>query len=34
VLSGLTRRIAKDLPSFALADRASLEQTLKEVPHA
>ena len=41
VLSGLTRRIAKDLPSFALADRASLEQALKEigpafkeVPHA
>ena len=34
VLSGLTRRIAKDLPSFALADRASLEQVFKEIGHA
>ena len=34
VLAGLTRRIAKDIPSFALADRASLEQALKEMPHA
>ncbi len=34
VLAGLTRRIAKDLPSFALADRASLEQALKEIGQA
>jgi [acyl-carrier-protein] S-malonyltransferase len=34
VLAGLTRRIAKEVPSFALADRASLEQALKEIPHA
>jgi [acyl-carrier-protein] S-malonyltransferase len=34
VLAGLTKRIAKDVPSFALADRASLEQALKEIPHA
>ena len=34
VLAGLTRRIAKDLPSFALADRASLEQVLKEIGQA
>ena len=34
VLSGLTRRIAKDLPSFALADRASLEQALREMGQA
>ena len=34
VLAGLTKRIAKDLPSFALADRASLEQALKEIGHA
>jgi [acyl-carrier-protein] S-malonyltransferase len=34
VLAGLTRRIAKDLPSFALADRASLEQVFKEIGHA
>jgi len=34
VLAGLTRRIAKDAASFALADRASLEQALKEIGHA
>src|SRR5258706_892257 len=34
VLAGLTKRIAKDLPSFALAERASLEQALKEIGHA
>jgi [acyl-carrier-protein] S-malonyltransferase len=34
VLAGLTKRIARDTPSFALADRASLEQALKEIPHA
>lgn len=34
VLAGLTRRIAKDIPSFALADRASLEQALKEIGDA
>jgi len=34
VLAGLTKRIAKDLPSFALADRASLEQALKEIGQA
>jgi [acyl-carrier-protein] S-malonyltransferase len=28
VLSGLTKRIAPDIPSFALADRKSLEETL------
>jgi [acyl-carrier-protein] S-malonyltransferase len=34
VLAGLTKRIAQDLPSFALAERASLEQALKEIGHA
>jgi [acyl-carrier-protein] S-malonyltransferase len=34
VLAGLTKRIAKDAASFALADKASLELALKEVPHA
>jgi len=34
VLAGLTKRIAKDAASFALADRASLEQALKEIGHA
>jgi len=34
VLAGLTKRISKDVPSYALADRASLELALKEVGHA
>ena len=34
VLAGLTKRIAKDIPSFALADRASLELALKEIGQA
>ena len=34
VLAGLTKRIAKDIPSYALADRASLEAALKELSHA
>jgi [acyl-carrier-protein] S-malonyltransferase len=34
VLAGLTRRISADARSFALADRASLEQALKEIGDA
>jgi [acyl-carrier-protein] S-malonyltransferase len=34
VLAGLTKRINKDVASFVLADKASLEQALREVPHA
>ncbi|HEX9396885.1 MAG TPA: ACP S-malonyltransferase [Burkholderiales bacterium] len=34
VLAGLTKRIAKDVSSYALADRALLEQALMEIGHA
>lgn len=34
VLAGLTRRIAPELKSFALSDRAALENALKELAHA
>ncbi len=34
VLAGLTRRISGETRSFSLADRASLEQALKEIGHA